>query len=212
MVEADILCPTNHFELASVRENPLNEKHYITDVQFTEKNEYGAEVQRNGKPMPVEFLLVDVPVGMPIEPCMTFNVTRAEKDFPIENRTFIGQFQDVRNVAKYVNEFTNNQFLELISNFHFLLFLVTNDIVRFTNDEIKQLCELVVRKDRVEAADWAEQNPSWQTFKEVIRAGNELEHQEAASGPNRVTWACPHCTFENTGDSTDCAVCNLPRA
>ena len=49
---------------------------------------------------------------------------------------------------------------------------MTNDIVRFTNDEIKQLCELVVRKDRVEAADWAEQNPSWQTFKEVIRAGN----------------------------------------
>jgi nuclear protein localization protein 4 homolog len=35
MVEADILCPTSHFELASVREHPLNEKHYITDVQFT---------------------------------------------------------------------------------------------------------------------------------------------------------------------------------
>lgn len=96
MIEADILCPTNHFELASVRETPKNEKHYITDVQFTEKNEYGAEVQRNGRPMPVEFLLVDVPVGMPKEPYMTFNVTRPDKDFPIENRTFIGQLQVIQ--------------------------------------------------------------------------------------------------------------------
>lgn len=35
MVEADILCPTSHPEFAWTRETPLNEKHYITDVQYT---------------------------------------------------------------------------------------------------------------------------------------------------------------------------------
>lgn len=36
MVEADILCPTTAFpELAYIRETPLHEAHYITDVQYT---------------------------------------------------------------------------------------------------------------------------------------------------------------------------------
>lgn len=36
MVDADIICPVkNQPELAWVRENPLHEKHYITDVQYT---------------------------------------------------------------------------------------------------------------------------------------------------------------------------------
>jgi hypothetical protein len=34
-VEAQIMCPTSHPELAWVREKPLHPRHYITDVQFT---------------------------------------------------------------------------------------------------------------------------------------------------------------------------------
>jgi nuclear protein localization protein 4 homolog len=41
MVEANILCPTKtHPELAWARENPLNETHYITDVQYTVVSEH----------------------------------------------------------------------------------------------------------------------------------------------------------------------------
>ena len=41
MVEANILCPTKtHPELAWVREKPLNEKHYITSVQYTVSNNF----------------------------------------------------------------------------------------------------------------------------------------------------------------------------
>lgn len=93
LVEADILCPTSHPELAWVREKPLHEKHYIADVQFTEKNEYGAEVRKNGRPMPVEYLLVDVPAGMPKEPYQSFHVSSPNKSFPIENRDLIGKAQ-----------------------------------------------------------------------------------------------------------------------
>lgn len=108
MVEADILVPTDYMELAYVRDKPLSETHYVTDVQFTvtfvfnflqkgnillfqEKNEYGAEVRRDGRPMPVEYLLIDVPAGMPKEPCETFHISPA--GFPIENRSVIGQVQ-----------------------------------------------------------------------------------------------------------------------
>nr|CAD2129308.1 unnamed protein product [Meloidogyne enterolobii] len=87
MVEANILCPTKtHPELAWARETPLNEKHYITSVQYTEKNERGEEVFRDGRPMPVEYLLVDVPCGVRKVPNYTFPRGKEGKEFPVENR------------------------------------------------------------------------------------------------------------------------------
>lgn len=41
-------------------------------------------------------------------------------------------FQDTDSLGKYIGQFSKNQFLELASNFHFLLFLKTNNIVHFT--------------------------------------------------------------------------------
>jgi nuclear protein localization family protein 4 len=43
--------------------------------------------------MPVEYLLVDIPAGMPKEPCYTFYASSANKGFVIENRTLIGKPQ-----------------------------------------------------------------------------------------------------------------------
>ncbi|VDM46229.1 unnamed protein product [Toxocara canis] len=94
MVEANILCPTSHPELAYLREKPLFPAHYITNVHFMEKNEYGVETMRDGRPMPVEYLLVDVPAGMPKEPHATFHVLPAKgHQFPNENRVIIGEIQ-----------------------------------------------------------------------------------------------------------------------
>lgn len=42
--------------------------------------------------MPVEYLLVDVPAGMPKEPHATFNISK-KCWFPTENRTLIGELQ-----------------------------------------------------------------------------------------------------------------------
>lgn len=59
-----------------------------------EKNEYGAEVRRDGRPLPVEFLLVDVPTGMPLQPISSFTVVDdLSVSFPIENRESIGENQ-----------------------------------------------------------------------------------------------------------------------
>lgn len=92
MVQAQIICPTNHPELAYIREEPMSEKQYIADVEYTEKNEYGAEVRKTGRPLPVEFLLVDVPTGVPKEPSYTFPVDPRVK-FVIENRSAVNQHQ-----------------------------------------------------------------------------------------------------------------------
>ena len=74
---------------------------------FQEKNEYGVDIQKNGRPLPVEYLLVvlnsillniiltfqvDVPAGMPKDPCSTFYQPKHVK-FHIENRTDIGETQ-----------------------------------------------------------------------------------------------------------------------
>lgn len=42
--------------------------------------------------MPVEYLLVDVPAGMPKEPRATFNISK-KCYFPTENRILIGELQ-----------------------------------------------------------------------------------------------------------------------
>jgi nuclear protein localization family protein 4 len=52
------------------------------------------EVQRDGRPLPVEYLLVDVPCGVRKQSLHTFSLPRSAKNaFPIENRTLIGQTQ-----------------------------------------------------------------------------------------------------------------------
>lgn len=208
MVDAEILVPTSNPELAWVRETPLRPDHYITDVQFTEKDEYGAEVRRNGRPMPVEYLLVDVPAGMPIEPQFSFHAAAADKGFPIENRELVNQPQDLRSVARYAADFSENQFLELASNFHFLLFLLTNTHVQFPKEDVRALCKIVTERDRAKAVDWAQANPTWGTLRELLR--NQADDAAVGADTSATKWSCRHCTFENTERRDDCAVCGLP--
>ena len=72
----------------------LNNGFRFFQITLQEKNEYGAEVRRDGRPLPVEFLLVDVPTGMPLQPITTFTVVEdLNISFPIENRESIGEHQ-----------------------------------------------------------------------------------------------------------------------
>ncbi|KAF7639137.1 hypothetical protein Mgra_00001372 [Meloidogyne graminicola] len=198
MVEADILCPTKtHPELAWVREKPLNEKHYITSVQYTEKNEKGEEVFRDGKPMPVEYLLVDVPCGVRKVPNYTLPIVRG-KEFSIENRTEIGQTQELNDVAKYLNLFKlPEQFLQIASNFHFLLFLFTNKFVEFPKEEIKELAKIVSKKDENEAKKWAKENTSFATLimliEEIGRKSTPKNVQQQQQQQLLPEWTCKFC-------------------
>ncbi|CAO4368077.1 unnamed protein product [Caenorhabditis nigoni] len=230
MVEAEILCPTLYTpELAYVRETPLSETHYITDVQYTEKNEYGAEVLKNGRPLPVEYLLVDVPAGMPKEPHYTFHIGNMSNSknvkFNVENRQAIGQLQGGANLTQYSGEFSTNQFLEMATNFHFLLYLLTNEMVQIPEDWVKRLCEAVKDQDRGKAMDWAQECEDWHQLMAVAHAndggsrnvsdipeipgGNRFDEANAGGGAG-ATWNCGHCTFQNEAGRQDCSMCGLP--
>ncbi|CCD64969.1 Nuclear protein localization protein 4 homolog 1 [Caenorhabditis elegans] len=232
MVEADILCPTLYTpELAYVRETPLSEEHYITDVQFSMKNEYGAEVMKNGRPLPVEYLLVDVPAGMPKEPHYTFHVGTSNKSksakFNVENRQAIGQLQGGANLIQYSSEFSKNQFLEQATNFHFLLYLVTNDQVQISDEWMKRLCDAVKAQDRGTAMEWAQECEDWHQLMALAHAnggsGNDVSDipvipngdpfsGSSSGGSGGAVWNCGHCTFQNEAARQDCSMCGLPAA
>merc|ERR1712241_1324154 len=86
LVRDEILVPTKDApELAYVIES--TEEKYVPDVFFMEMDKYKNEIKKIGRPLPVEYLLLDVTVSAPIEPLATFSVLGGErKAFPVENR------------------------------------------------------------------------------------------------------------------------------
>ncbi len=45
---------------------------YVPDVFYKEKDSYGNEVTKIARPLPVEYLLIDVPTASAKEPIYTF--------------------------------------------------------------------------------------------------------------------------------------------
>ena len=45
------------------------------------------------RPLPVEYLLVDMPAAFPVDPVFTFHAEGDRKPFVIENRSEIGELQ-----------------------------------------------------------------------------------------------------------------------
>jgi hypothetical protein len=105
---------------------------------------------------------------------LAFHTSPPAKGFVVENRTLIGKPQDFKAVETYVLDFSTNQFLELASNFHFLLYLLTNDVLKFEEGEIQNLCQIVVNRDRTAAIEWAENNDNWSTFMMLVNANRGM--------------------------------------
>merc|ERR1712025_535597 len=126
LVRDGILVPTKDApELAYVIESTKEE--YVPDVFFKEKDEYGNEITKIGRPLPVEYLLVDMPVSSPITPVSTFSVLSGDKNhFPVENRMLESSLQDFNSFAQYMNQFRSAEFLQAISDIHVLVFMDQN--------------------------------------------------------------------------------------
>ena len=56
------------------------------------KDKYGNEVTELARPLPVEYLLVDIPCAFPVNPLYTFSDAN-DKNFPVENRETLGEIQ-----------------------------------------------------------------------------------------------------------------------
>lgn len=90
----------------------------LSFLHLQEKDAYGNEVQRLGRPLPVEYLLVDIPASTPVQQLHTFTAREDKGHFPIENRLLDGHLQDFNALSTYFSKWGNDEFLE-VSTSHF---------------------------------------------------------------------------------------------
>ncbi|KRZ86872.1 Eukaryotic initiation factor 4A-III [Trichinella sp. T8] len=190
LVAAECLLPSRSSpNMACVRRSTPT--HYVPDVYYMCHDEYNNKIRKTAGLLPVEYLFVTIPVGLAKE--MRYTLTSQEKPFPIENRSSIGSAQNIRVVGEYVKQFEESEFLKMISNFHFLVYLLTNTEVTFELDDLAELLDAVAKQDSDLAKQWAENMPN---------GGESVEESES--------WTCGHCTYLNDHPNADCEMCSLP--
>ncbi|XP_028968079.1 nuclear protein localization protein 4 homolog [Galendromus occidentalis] len=206
LVKDDCLIPTQDApELAWVKES--TPKKFVPDVFYKTKDRYGLEVQKVARPLPVEFLLIDLPVFSPNDSVNTF---RSEgPHFTVENRAFANQVQDLPAVNQYLRNFTaSKDLLAACRDFHFLLYLATLDVVHL---EMDKLLEAVKTKNAEACNTWAAESEQWRTFETILSSMGSNDVEMPQKEASRSTWNCEHCTFTNESDTNTCEMCSLPR-
>ena len=143
---------------------------YFTVSLHTQlKDEYGNEVTKSARPLPVEYLLIDVPVATPNDPVVRLN----PKGFPTENRPMEGSLQDFSALATHRAKFRKQNLVDFFKDFHPLLFLATQTLspmdVRVTMAPLLKAIK-EGRDDEVYA--WAESS-HWQTIDMLIQNFND---------------------------------------
>uniref|UniRef100_A0A023F2S9 Nuclear protein localization protein 4 homolog n=2 Tax=Triatoma infestans TaxID=30076 RepID=A0A023F2S9_TRIIF len=223
LVRDQCLVPTKDFpQLGYVKES--TDKQYVPDVYYKEKDTYGNEVSKLARPLPVEYLLVDVPVSTPLSPLYTFRTDPSKVPFPIENRLLDHHIQDFNALSSYLHQFTHDQFLTAVSDFHVLLYLATMEMLPM-KDYLGPLLKAVYERNPLSAAEWA-RSEHWATVEQLIASSRDGGHSPLGStiGHNgssssgaiaaasvAAEWTCPHCTFLNLPHLAACDMCSLPR-
>lgn len=168
LVNDEILVPTKDApELGYIIES--SDDKYVPDVFFKEMDEYRNEIKKVGRPLPVEYLLIDVPVSSPLQPLATFSILEGDrKHFPVENRLLESSLQDFNSFAQYMSQFRSAEFLNAVSDLHVLVFMATLDIMPL-RDFLGPLYE-AIRTSNVEAArEWSYLD-HWSQMQALIQA------------------------------------------
>ncbi|TPX31086.1 hypothetical protein SmJEL517_g05507 [Synchytrium microbalum] len=189
---------------------------YVPEVFYKYKNEYGIMVQEAAKPtFPVEYLLVTVSHGFPINPVPTFT---APAPFIIENRDALeAQHQDLGAARQHLEK---GPLVSTLSDFHLIVYLYSLSIL----DEIPfRLACNIARTHSETDAQTLIHTGAWQTLTMILQeapissgpsgfgmsGGSSSSAAGASDGP---TWSCPHCTFANPARNHDCGMCGLPKS
>lgn len=222
LVRDNCLIPTKDApELAYVKET--SKEQYVPDVFFTEKDKFNNEVKQIARLLPIEYLLIDVPVSTPLEQKYTFNNNLKVKPFSIENRAIQNHLQDFTSLSEYLSQFKKDEFLDAVKDFHLLVYLSTMDMISFKKD-LDGLLEAIKNNDKQKAIEWSK-NENWQTLEQLIEAQKSSNAQPSSTNSSSNSgstnnnladqkWTCQHCTFENSGtagqSSKNCEMCSLP--
>lgn len=221
LVRDNCLLPTKDApELGYVRES--SEKLYVPDVYYKENDTYGNEVSRLGRPLPVDYLLLDVPASTPLTPLYTFNSDTSKKFFPVENRFVDGHIQDFNALTQYMSQFSPNEFLVAVSDFHLLIYIATMETLPML-EYMGPLFDAIRTKDASATLEWSK-SEHWATVEQLIAATNTSlpnSRSGSAGSPNTsaspgsssgAQWTCPFCTFLNPAEVHSCEMCSLPRS
>lgn len=122
------------------------------------------------RPLPVEYLLVDIPASTPITPLSTFTLNQTHDPFPVENRMIDGHLQDFHSLSAYLSKWAPEDFLDTISDFHLLLYLSRMDMLPM-KESIGPLLAAVRSKNTEQAFEWKEQE-IWRTLETLIQASS----------------------------------------
>nr|XP_057923024.1 nuclear protein localization protein 4 homolog isoform X2 [Doryrhamphus excisus] len=189
---------------------------YVPDVFFKDKDKFGNDVTFLARPLPVEYLIIDITTTFPKDPQYTFSSTQR---FPIENREILGETQDFHSLATYLSQCTSTSFLDMVSDFHLLLFLVTNDVMPL-RDSIGLLLDAVKTSNEDLAQTW-KKSEQWATIEQLCSTvggqpsgslGFDTMGDPSAPASSSAMWSCPHCTFMNQPGTEHCDMCRLPRS
>ncbi|KAK3705188.1 hypothetical protein QZH41_013984 [Actinostola sp. cb2023] len=167
LVRDECLVPTiDEPGLGYIRESTSHQ--YVPDVFYKDKDSYNNEVTMLARPMPIEYVLVQVAAAFPVDSLYTFPRTKNGAVFPIEHRENIGECQNIDAVMKHLNQHPTSEFLLAMSNFHLLIFLATSDMLP-TKNRLAPLCEAIKNQD-IEALDRWRKGEHWRTVEEIIAA------------------------------------------
>ncbi|XP_008996146.1 nuclear protein localization protein 4 homolog isoform X8 [Callithrix jacchus] len=200
-------------ELGYAKES--SSEQYVPDVFYKDVDKFGNEITQLARPLPVEYLIIDITTTFPKDPVYTFSIS--QNPFPIENRDVLGETQDFHSLATYLSQNTSSVFLDTISDFHLLLFLVTNEVMPL-QDSISLLLEAVRTRNEELAQTW-KRSEQWATIEQLCSTVGVqlpgLQEYGAVGGATHTAtaamWACQHCTFMNQPGTGHCEMCSLPR-
>ncbi|EGD80460.1 hypothetical protein PTSG_11104 [Salpingoeca rosetta] len=157
LVRDDILRPSDSPALVAVR--PADDTTFVPEVLFTQRDKYNNEIKHKADPLfPVAYLAVDLPAGGRMDATSTtFSVS-----FPIENREALGAPASLSALKQHLQD-TSKSFLQKVSDFHLLVYLMTDDMFVSLKESLPSLLRAVRDGDESAAAAWT-QDEHWMTI------------------------------------------------